>query len=94
MRNYLFRITKPSFWIQNYPSNSVLDEWLNEQLDKQLPVIVDKHHVKFGDKLVWVENYPYAYGYVIGMAGILPFARTRKRLQNAVIKASLKNGGL
>lgn len=86
MRNYLFRILRPKFWIQNYPSSKILDKWMNQKLDEGKLKLGDNCHAKLDGKSIWIENYPYSFGCVIGKPHFLPFARTRKRLYEELIK--------
>lgn len=60
----------PNHWIRNYPTSSSWDKELNELLDDPNTKIEHYHHgfnIKINnDKLVWVGNYPFAYGSYYG----------------------------
>jgi hypothetical protein len=77
MKNFLkkigekiFFIINPSFWIMNYNYSKEWDVTLNFLLDNSELLFYDFdiscHVIEFKWKekeiLVWVKNYPYAYG--------------------------------
>lgn len=72
----------PAYWFQNRPTDREWDALLNH--------LLDRYEIKCGDCVaevgpitVWVENWPYAYGYAYPPQGFawLPMVRTRKRLR-------------
>lgn len=82
--NFAFRIVSPSFWIQNNPSCPFLDDFINDCLDKGDVEIVNAYYVKLRDRLVWVQNYPYAFGR--DDRNVLPYPLTRVRLNKHITK--------
>jgi hypothetical protein len=79
------------FWFQNHPTSLVWDAVLNAALDEFGVSDIKSHSVKVGPFTVWVGNYPYEYGKQSGPVEVevLPTVRTRKRLYNAVLQASM-----
>lgn len=81
------RLLKPRYWIQNYKTNWDWDGILNDLLDKYEPEDVSPLTVRLGKVVVWVGNWPYAYGTAhFPSADVLPSVETRKRLRNRVPK--------
>ena len=63
--------------------NKQYDKWLNDLMDKGTPLEEKSYYtVRFKDTTanIWVQNYPYAYGYTYGPDSGFPTMRTRKRL--------------
>ena len=59
----IIRIIKtPRCWARNYKTSQTLDSWLKRAL--LIPAITEigQHTCKVDGKLLWIENYPYAYG--------------------------------
>lgn len=84
------RLFKPRYWSQNYPTDLNWDAALNAALDKHV-VELGNYTVDVGQFRVWIENWPYAYGYLYGDKKGLPKVSTRKRLRKAVGDAK-RNG--
>jgi hypothetical protein len=63
----LFRIlTTPSCWIRNHPTNKALDLWMIEALKNPEFSEVNFYTIVLNNKQLWIENYPYCYGYLHG----------------------------
>jgi len=56
------RILAPDFWVMNYPYCREWDEELNHLMDKYdfEPGPGIGYTAKLGDRIIWIENYPYA----------------------------------
>lgn len=74
----------PYYWLQNYPTDWKWDKILNELLDEHGVKGLDIYTAKVGHLIVWVSNYPHAYGslYSPNKVNILPSVKTRKRLKS------------
>ena len=76
-----YRLTTPRAWTQIYPTNWEWDAILNSLLDKHDPVILDEYKCKIGSAIVWIKDFPYAYGHPRNPdLRILPSVKTRYRL--------------
>lgn len=78
----------PLFWVQNDPTNRAWDWTLNQALDKFGVRQVSQCVVQVGPFEVWVENWPYAFGYNTRCRRGLPLAKTRRRLQKMLKRPS------
>lgn len=88
------RLFRPSFWQQLYPTSDVWDEALNDALDKHPITDVGAHTCRIGNLIVWIANYPYAYGRLRNPEiGVLPRVKTRIRLREMVLKAAIDSAG-
>lgn len=91
LSDFLYRLIRPNFWIQNYRTDYLYDDLLNGVLGKSEIEIVDKFTVKIDGIEIWVSNYPYAYGHLYHQGDrVLPRPRTRVRLQKMVTIARFK----
>lgn len=91
LSDFLYRLIRPNFWIQNYRTDYLYDDLLNKMLDKYDIEIVDTFTVKIEGIEIWVSNYPYAYGSNYGQSDkVLPRPRTRVRIQHMVTLARFK----
>lgn len=81
----------PKYWFQNDPTDWAWDEALNALLDRHKVQENSSSTVKVGKAIIWVGNYPYAYGnlYEPTSVNVLPSVATRKRLRNAVRDAAI-----
>lgn len=91
IKNFLFRLICPSFWIDNYRVDWDYDSWLKTQLEND-PMITDVCHytAKINGTTVWIGNYPYAYGGIwmgADNCDFIPSPLTRVMLRKAVNKA-------
>jgi hypothetical protein len=85
--NAVWVAVRPHFWLMNYPHSAALTAWINERLDAgEAPVRLDEYTVRFGGRVLWVRNYPYAYGriYEGNAPRLLPSRRTIYRLAQAI----------
>ena len=83
----------PGYWLQNFPTNLVWDEFVSKAIDEDRVKAISQHYAAIGGMRVWIENYPYAYGRPVGVAGlsnILPTVKTRKKLRAALMDMALK----
>lgn len=89
-KNVLIRVLCPIFWIQNEPTCWKWDAELNRMLNESEIRDGSFHHgeqytVFINDVEIWVQNWPYSYGYVYdGRPKILPSILTRIRLRRAI----------
>lgn len=87
LKNAIFRITHPHFWIQNHRTSYKWDYALNRLLasDLDVDVVAGGHLAKIGDMKVWVANYPYCFGHPNNpFAAVLPAPLTRRKLKRIV----------
>lgn len=73
----------PIYWSQNYPTDRVWDAILCQAIDLFGVTVEDQFTCKVGPFTVWIENWPYAYGYSWRLQGsrVLPMVRTRRKLR-------------
>lgn len=92
IKDYLFRIFRPDFWIQVAPTNEALSAKIERAIDSESPVtIVDEFTIKMAGMELWVENYPYGYGGLHNSPlSELPTARVRAKLKKYITEAVLK----
>lgn len=89
---YLFR---PQFWVSNYPVNDTWDRILNELIDHHSTVeIQGEYTLSLDGVVVWISNYPYAFGYNYKRPGQLPRRRTREKLMDLVIQTVSKRADM
>lgn len=87
--DYLFAITHPNFWISDLPSSPIVDEFVNEVIDKNMVIRVTEYraYLSNGDA-IWIGNYPYQYGEPLlssnSDANYIPYRRTRARLRKYI----------
>lgn len=64
VKDLIFFLTHPSYWIMNYPYRKEYDRWFNELLDKheleEVDDIISGYIIKIGGYKFWIENQPYA----------------------------------
>lgn len=89
IKNYLFRVTHPAFWIQVGELDWEWDTLLNRLLDAEPKVSnVSRYTCRLNGMTVWISNYPHSYGaFYTGLHGKesgLPAPITRKRLYKYV----------
>lgn len=67
-----FRILfTPSCWIRLKETNRFLSARINEAIDNECPItLIDDYHIGFDGMIIWIENYPYHYGWVVGQRGM------------------------
>lgn len=87
---YLIRfsfIFRPTYWVRNYRCSEEWDKELNSMLDKPVFEYTGSHTIKLNGKMVWISNYPYAYGspYEWGVE-VLPRRETVIRLKDTLDK--------
>jgi hypothetical protein len=89
--SWVFNILQPSCWVRNHPACKYWDAELNAQLDNPTFTDFGKHTVKLNGSLIWVANYPYAYGTARHSAeDALPFRSTVRRLRRLHTEAYAK----
>lgn len=84
LRNFFYRLTHPSFWLQNVKTCYYWDEKLNQLLDKNPEVTsLTPLTCSLNGFEVWIGNYPYAYGgpWIMPRLEFLPAPLTRVRLK-------------
>lgn len=63
IRDRLFRILRPNYWIQNYPTCDKYSDEIENLIDSGAEVeVIDRFTAKIDGRKLWIENYPYAYG--------------------------------
>lgn len=94
--NALYRIIDPRFWITLSEVNWEYDRSLNIALTEHGVSKVEEFTVHVGDVEVWIENYPYASGYLYQSRSKsvnnrpIPGPLTRIRLNKLVQQARTK----
>lgn len=88
---YLLRtILTPSCWLRNENTDKEWNKKLNEILDDENLKIErgDKYIIKINNIPIWIENYPYSYGYIFDRIWktSLPSRATVFRLKKVVDK--------
>ena len=75
-------LLRPKLWLRNYPINEGWDDKLNQLMDDGVGVRrLNDYAVVFDDgTVVWVGNFPYAYGANRLNYGYLPSRKTVLRL--------------
>lgn len=90
LRNILFVITHPGYWLQIYPTCTTFDRWMFNALTSNYNlVIVDSNYIKLNGIELCVENYPCAFGRT-KISKVLPRALTRRMLRDAITNKILK----
>ena len=90
LANVVARVVHPSFWFQNHKTDYKYDAELRKALDKYGVSRVDRYNCDVGGQLVWICNYPYAFGspggYSWGNSAMkkLPSVLTRMKLKAMV----------
>lgn len=87
MRNFLFTLLRPTYWISNYETCKVTDTIINQLITSNSEVrVFNQFTTKIGKYVVWTGNYPYAYGSIFGEDEPegLPRNITRKRLKDYI----------
>lgn len=90
LKNFLFRLTHPSFWIQVGETDWEWDKELNTLLDTNTIRRVSFGTSRVGEVFVWTENYPFGYGnkrdiYSFFDVSGLPAPLTRKRMHSMLM---------
>lgn len=88
---YLWEVlTTPKCWIRLCATNKVLDSEINKALDNPKFDDISSYTVNLNGMMLWIENYPYAFGSVYGNDSLgLPSRRTVFRLRDELIKFRL-----
>lgn len=83
----------PQYMFQEFHTDWVWDELLNDILDNVENIQTHAHSTKLDKVEVWTSNWPYAYGsaYNITRVSGLPSVKTRKRLKSVVEEAKRKS---
>lgn len=92
IKDYLFRILRPKFWRQNYPTCDLLSAAIERAIDSKSPVkFISTYAIEMGGLQLWVGNYPYAFGHMVNMGfEEIPTARVRAKLKKYITEAVLK----
>ena len=72
LKEILFVLTHPSFWLMNYTYSKIWDEELKRLISEYKFEYIDHYSAKIGRYEMWVANYPYA-------AFTCPFAYVRPK---------------
>jgi len=81
-------LMRPTFWLRIYPTNEGWDKKINQLIDSRVGVKrFSRYQVIFDDgTVVWVSNFPYAYGSNGLNDGYLPSRKTVLRLSEYIAK--------
>ncbi len=83
LKEILFVIFNPNYWIMNYPYSEEWDEELNLLMDNHKFIGVDCFTSMLGDVEVWTENHPHGsfttYGKGVGKGNYRPSRLTIHR---------------
>jgi hypothetical protein len=60
IKELLFALTHPSFWIQNHPFNKEWEDEFNKLMLNHKFEQIGEFTAKLGNKTIWISNYPYA----------------------------------
>lgn len=86
-RDYLFRILRPRYWMQNEPTNPLYSRALERMIDMNAAITdVGEHTCRIAGVEIWIGNYPYSYGHDYNNNIGLPTARVRKKLKDYLAK--------
>jgi hypothetical protein len=83
-------IRTPSCWSRLYGTSEVLSARINLYLDSgESPENITSYECTLGNLTLWIENWPYAYGYLStlnepGGVKLLPDRETVFRLRDSV----------
>lgn len=97
LKNWLFRLTHPSFWVQNgrtcWEWDTLVQELIAYIERAPYEVRVSQYTAEVGSITLWISNYPYCFGSTrTGAAGkVLPAPITRARLRRALLRAEWAN---
>lgn len=88
MKNILFTLTHPSYWIMLKRYSKHLDNWINEQLESN-PEFKDRREcwVTMNGKRFWVANRPY--GFELEDTDLRPSRVTVDKFYDALDKADI-----
>lgn len=94
LKDIVFALVRPSYWLSNYESHEHWDAVVNQLIDKDVDVKLCPRTgltATVGEYEVWTGNFPYAFGYNRRGLELLPFRRTRKRLRDFIVKKTNKS---
>jgi hypothetical protein len=57
----LYALTHPIHWVRNYPACKYYDKWLHSVIENDSILRLTDCRAFTKDKVIWIENYPYAY---------------------------------
>lgn len=83
MKNLLYLLPRPNFWLSNYPVCREWDRVLNRLIDNFEVKVINEYYADIGGVEVWIRNYPYGYGAPEDLK-CLPLRATRKRLYDRI----------
>ena len=84
MSDFLFRLLRPRYWTQIYPTCRKYSDALEEQLDSKPEIERENEYTtRINGVRIWVKSYPYAYGSIYPESNrcVLPTARVREKLK-------------
>ena len=91
IREFFWRLFRPSFWYQGGETSLVWDQALTEFMDEGKPVQnIDNFTCVIGGVTIWLGNYPYSYGNIYGDGNTLPLGRTRIKLKDYITAAKIR----
>jgi hypothetical protein len=90
LKNIIFRITHPAFWLQNEPTCWEHDAWLWQKMrDGAVVKYRGSYTCELDGVPMWVSNWPYAYGSLHVDGAPLPAPLTRVALRRYIVKQFL-----
>lgn len=85
IRDIIRILTTPSCWIRNYPTDRALSKWINYSLNRGYsPEYLSRYNCSLNGKVLWIANYPYAYGHLDNGHSGMPDRTTVFRLKKAL----------
>lgn len=87
LRNAVFRLVRPAFWAANYRVDWAYDAALRRLLASRPEIKWETpgYTVLLGGLEVWVNNYPYSYGYSRAEDSL----RSERRLPSPITRRDL-----
>ncbi len=62
MKEFFYRLLRPRHWLRNYPTSAAWDSYVLRCIADGKIKRLDRYTADLDGKVVWVENYPSAYG--------------------------------
>jgi hypothetical protein len=87
IKNALFRLTHPSFWLQNVRTSYEWDAQLRQLMQEHGVRRIDNCTADVGGVTIWIKNYPYGFGkrFMSPLNGLpIPAPITRRRIIEAL----------
>jgi hypothetical protein len=89
IKDIVFTITHPSYWMMQDSYNKIWDRRLQELAEKNTFTKYDGYHVYLGDTMLWVANHPFAAFTPARRLNIRPSRRTIHKLYKKLLEEEL-----